>query len=174
MISVASKAVTGKNFILFPQQRNDRGCSKLPAPVQEGVLQAKRNNPRRSIRQIRQLLESTGLVAQGSVSHSAVHRLLQQQGLSQMTGSASQPEEKHSFVAESVGAIWYGDAMHATLRVPVNGPLRKTYLVSLMDDASRLITHSAFCLGETVLDIEGCPHHFRPGKHSGNAIFSVS
>ncbi|MFA6183433.1 hypothetical protein [Acidithiobacillus sp.] len=47
--------------------------------------------------------------------------------------------------------------MHATLRVPVNGQLRKTYLVSLMDDASRLITHSAFCLGETVLDIEGVP-----------------
>src|SRR3546814_4626213 len=25
----------------------------------------------------------------------------------------------------------------------------------MMDDASRLITHSAFCLGETALDIEG-------------------
>nr|WP_215850823.1 helix-turn-helix domain-containing protein [Acidithiobacillus caldus] len=102
-----------KNLILIPQHRNDRGCSKLPAPVQEAILQAKRNNPRRSIRQIRQLLESTGLVAQGSVSHSAVHRLLQQQGLSQMTGSASQPEEKHSFVAESVGAIYLVWRRHA-------------------------------------------------------------
>lgn len=35
------------------------------------------------------------------------------------------------------------------------GRLRKLYLVSLMDDASRLIPHSAFCLGETALDIEG-------------------
>ena len=33
--------------------------------------------------------------------------------------------------------------------------MRKTYLVSLLDDASRLIVHSAFCLGETALDIEG-------------------
>ena len=33
--------------------------------------------------------------------------------------------------------------------------MRKAYLVSLMDDASRLITHSAFCPGETALDIEG-------------------
>jgi len=40
-------------------------------------------------------------------------------------------------------------------RVTVAGRLRKVYLVSLMDDASRLITHSAFCLGETALDIEG-------------------
>jgi hypothetical protein len=39
--------------------------------------------------------------------------------------------------------------------VPVKGRLRKTYLVSLIDDASRLVAHSAFCLGETALDIEG-------------------
>jgi len=32
---------------------------------------------------------------------------------------------------------------------------RKTYLVTLFDDASRLVAHSAFCLGETALDIEG-------------------
>jgi putative transposase len=39
--------------------------------------------------------------------------------------------------------------------VPVKGQRRKTYLVSLVDDASRLVAHSAFCLGETALDIEG-------------------
>ena len=39
-------------------------------------------------------------------------------------------------------------------RVPMDGGLRKAYLVSLMDDASRLIVHSAFCPGETALDIE--------------------
>ena len=32
--------------------------------------------------------------------------------------------------------------------------MRKVYLVSLMDDASRLLAHSAFCTGETALDIE--------------------
>jgi hypothetical protein len=39
--------------------------------------------------------------------------------------------------------------------VLVRGRSRKAYLVSLFDDASRLICHSAFCLGETALDIEG-------------------
>ncbi len=39
--------------------------------------------------------------------------------------------------------------------VPVNGRMRKAYLVSLLDDASRLVTHSAFSLGETALDVEG-------------------
>lgn len=40
-------------------------------------------------------------------------------------------------------------------RVPHEGKLVKAYLVSLFDDASRLVAHSAFCPGETALDIEG-------------------
>lgn len=139
---------------LTPKPREDRGQSRLAPAIQEAILAAKRENPRRSIRQIRRLLEAAGIVAGDSVSRSSVHRLLQQQGLSRVTGSASVPEEKRSFVAATAGAIWYGDVMHGP-RVPVRGKLAKTYLVSLFDDASRLVAHSAFCPGETALDIEG-------------------
>jgi transposase InsO family protein len=139
---------------LTPKVRVDRGQSKISPAIQEAVLAAKRENPRRSINQIQRLLVAAGLVADQSLSRSAVHRLLQQNGLSQLTGSASLPEEKRSFSAEFAGSIWYGDVMHGP-RVAVKGQLRKTYLVSLIDDASRLVAHSAFCLGETALDIEG-------------------
>ena len=139
---------------LTPNSRIDRGHSTLSAPAQAAILAAKRDNPRRSIRQIQRLLEAAGTVARGILSRSAIHRLLQQQGLSRITGSASLPEEKRSFTAAHAGDIWYGDVMHGP-RVTIKGQLRKTYLVSLIDDASRLITHSAFCLGETALDIEG-------------------
>ena len=139
---------------LEPKIRIDRGQSKISPEIQEAILAAKRENPRRSIRQILRLLEAAGLVASHSLSRSAIHRLLQQSGLSQLAGSPSLPEEKRSFAAEFAGSVWYGDVMHGP-RVPVKGQLRKTYLVSLFDDASRLVAHSAFCLGETALDIEG-------------------
>lgn len=139
---------------LVPKRRTDRGVSKIPASVQEAILAAKRENPRRSIRQLRQLLESAGQVARGTLSRSAIHRLLQQHGLSRIPQSAHLPEERRSFVAESAGSIWYGDVMHGP-RVSVQRQTRKVFLVSLFDDASRLIAHSAFCLGETALDIEG-------------------
>ena len=139
---------------LTPKVRADRGQSKISPAIQEAVLAAKRENPRRSINQISRLLVAAGLVADQSLSRSSVHRLLQQNGLSQMSGSASLPEEKRSFGAEFAGSIWYGDVMHGP-RVAVKGQMRKTYLVSLIDDASRLVAHSAFCLGETALDIEG-------------------
>jgi len=137
---------------LVPKPRNDRGVSKLPAAVQEALLTAKRENPRRSIRQLRHLLESSGKVARGSLSRSAIHRLLHSQGLSRL--AAPVPEEHRRFVAEHANAIWYGDVMHGP-SVTVKGRKRKVYLVTLMDDASRLIAHSAFCTGETALDIEG-------------------
>jgi transposase InsO family protein len=139
---------------LTPKVRADRGQSKISPAIQEAVLAAKRENPRRSINQISRLLLAAGLVADQSLSRSSVHRLLQQNGLSQIAGSASLPEEKRSFGAEFAGSIWYGDVMHGP-RVAFKGQLRKTYLVSLIDDASRLVAHSAFCLGETGLDIEG-------------------
>jgi putative transposase len=139
---------------LVPQIRTDRGLSKLAAEVQKVVLNAKRENPRRSIRQIQQLLETSGVVANDVLSRSSIHRLLQTHGLSRMSGSASLLEEKRSFTAEFAGSIWYGDVLHGPA-VPTPKGMRKAYLVSLMDDASRLIAHSAFCLGETALDIEG-------------------
>ncbi len=139
---------------LTPKIRIDRGQSKLSPELQEAVLAAKRDNPSRSLRQIQRLLQLTGVAANTSLSLSAIHRLLQQHGLSRITGSVSLPQEKRSFGAEFAGTIWYGDVMHGP-HLALNGQMRKTYLVSLFDDASRLVTHSAFCLGETALDIEG-------------------
>jgi putative transposase len=137
---------------LAPKPRADRGCSKIAPAIQEAILAAKRDNPRRSVRQIVRLLEAAGTVRAKTLSRSAVHRLLHRHGLSQC--AAHEPEEKRSFSAEFAGTIWYGDVMHGP-RVPHKGQLRKTYLVSLFDDASRLVAHAAFCLGETALDIEG-------------------
>ena len=139
---------------LAPRPRRDRGLSQIAAEIQEQILVLKRENPRRSLGQILLLLESSGQVPLGSVSRSAIHRLLQHHGLSRPAGAASEPEEKRSFVAAHAGDLWYGDVLHGP-RFSFHGKQRKVYLVSLMDDASRLLTHSAFCLGETALDIEG-------------------
>jgi putative transposase len=148
---------------LAPQPRCDRCVSKLPVAVQEALLAAKREQPRRSIRQLQHGLEQTGVVARGTVSRSAIHRFLQQQGLSRPRGASHAPEEHRRFVAEFANSLWYGDALHGPT-LTLQGRRRKVYLVSLMDDASRLIAHSAFCLGETALDIEGVLKRGLPTK----------
>ncbi len=139
---------------LFPRRRCDQGSTKLLAVVQERLLAAKQENPRRSIRVLRQMLEREGLVPRGTLSRSAIHRFLRQHGVSRPPGASSVLPERRSFLAERAGDIWYGDVLHGP-RVLLDGRRRKSYLVSLMDDASRLITHSAFCLSEGALEIEG-------------------
>ena len=139
---------------LVPRTRSDFGKSKLSQAVQDAILDAKRENPSRSLDSLVFFVETTGLAAKGTVPRSSVHRLLQSHGISRPTGAASLPEEHRSYEALYAGDIWYGDVMHGP-RVLVKGRLRKVYLVSLMDDASRLLAHSAFCTGEKALDIEG-------------------
>lgn len=107
----------------------------MPATVQEALLAAKRENPRRSIRQLKILLENAGTVSRSK-------------------GSASMPEEHRRFVADAANSIWYGDVMHGPTLTLTTGRC-KVFLVSLMDDASRLLAHSAFCTSETALAIEG-------------------
>jgi putative transposase len=138
---------------LIPKPRRDKGRYQLPSEIQQAILAAKQDRPKRSIRSIRTLLERQGRVAKGRVSRSSIHRLLQAHGLSRMA-SGAQPVERRSFVATHAGELWQGDVMHGP-SVRVGGRMRKVYLVSLMDDASRLIAHCAFCTGETALDIEG-------------------
>lgn len=138
---------------LTPKLRKDRGSCKLDTHLQAQILIAKRDNASRSLDELIRLLEVEGIVALGQLKRSTVHRLLKQHGLSKPAATDGQPIERRSYEAQYAGDIWYGDVMHGP-KTTINHQLRKTYLVSLMDDASRLICHSAFCPGETALDIE--------------------
>ncbi len=139
---------------LVPKGRKDAGKTKMTSKDEEAILQCKKENKRRSVSQIKRILEMSRVTALGKLSHSAIYRVLKSAGLSRCMSDAIETIERRTFCAQYAGDIWYGDVLHGPV-VPVGKKLRKVYLVSLMDDASRLICHSAFCLGETALDIEG-------------------
>jgi putative transposase len=139
---------------LQPRERLDKGKTQLSPRVQEKLLQLKQDNPSRSINLLITMMESSGFISKNSVSRASVHRFLKQLKLSKRILPSVHTIEHRPFVAERCGELWQGDVLHGPSIQTKNG-LLKTYLVSLMDDASRLLTHSAFCFGETALDIEG-------------------
>lgn len=139
---------------LNPKPRLDKGSTVLLEAVQLKIIQLKKDNPSRSMTTLIDMIEREGLVSKGTVARATVHRFLQQQKLSKRILPDQHTIERRSFVAEHAGDIWQGDVLHGP-RIQTPAGMRKTYLVSLLDDASRLIAHSAFCLGETALDIEG-------------------
>jgi transposase InsO family protein len=137
---------------LSPKKRVDAGETKLDLQHQEAIVRCKTENKRRSLTTIKRILEKSGLAALGELSRSSIYRFLKNMGLSERT--ENEPVERRSFLAEQAADIWYGDVLHGP-SIWTGKFFRKVYLVSLMDDASRLVAHSEFCLGETALDIEG-------------------
>jgi putative transposase len=138
---------------LEPKPRKDRGNSKFSAEIQAAILAAKKEDPSRSIRRIIQTLVSNRIVGLGELSRSGVYRFLLSRHLNSRTPIDAEIIERRRFVAEKCGQIWQADVLHGP-RILIAGKYQKVYLVSFMDDASRLITHSEFRLGETELDIQ--------------------
>jgi len=155
---------------LLPQRRHDRGTSRAIAPqLAELVVRAKREKPRRSIRRIIRMLERAGVVRRGELSRSSVHRLLLAKGISgrPVRGPAA---ERRSFMAAHAGDLWVGDVMHGPLVLAPAGAVRKSYLISQLDNATRFVLHSYFALSEAAVEHEygfkqallkhGCPRSY--------------
>jgi len=139
---------------LFPQDRADRGHSRaISAEIAEHILRVKRERPRRSIRRIIRMLERAHIAPGGSLHRSTVHRLLRAHQLSsrpQRNGGA----ERRSFLPEHAGDLWVGDALHGPVVIAPEGSLRKAYLLSQIDGATRFVPHSYFALSESAVDQE--------------------
>jgi transposase InsO family protein len=139
---------------LYPRDRADRGRSRaISAEVAEQILRVKRERPRRSIRRIIRMLERAGIVRAGELHRSSVHRLLAAHGVSgrPLRGPGN---ERRSFLNEHAGDLWIGDALHGPPVIAPDGSVRKAYLLSQIDGATRYVPHSYFALSEGAVDQE--------------------
>lgn len=128
--------------------RSDRGQSRaISAEVADLLIRAKRERPRRSLRRLIRMLERAGVVRPGELSRSSVHRLLAQHGLSRRPARGPSAERR-SFLVEHAGDLWMGDALHGPAVVGPDGQIRKAYLLSQIDAATRYLPHSYFATSE--------------------------
>jgi len=136
---------------LRDQGRSDAGKSRVIRPeIAERLLAAKREKPRRSIRRLIAAFERAGWVQKGELSRSSVHRLLRAHAL----GARPRREhghERRSFLPEHASDLWVGDVMHGPMVLEPDGTLRKSYLITLLDAATRFVVCSAFALSESAL-----------------------
>ncbi len=133
---------------LMPQPRGDQGKSRSIRPdVAELILRIKREKPRRSIRRIVRMLERAHKVNRGELNKSSVHRLLWAHHASQQPPRAA-ATERRSFLPEHAGDLLVGDSMHGPMAIAPDGNVRKTYMLSQIDGATRYVPHSYFALSE--------------------------
>ncbi|MEN8183587.1 MAG: helix-turn-helix domain-containing protein [Myxococcota bacterium] len=139
---------------LARQPRRDRGASRaISQEVEDILVRAKRERPRRSIRRLIRMLERAGVVRPGELSRSSVHRLLASHGLS--TRPVRGPSaERRSFLVLHAGDLWMGDVMHGPSVIAPDGRIRKAYLLSQIDAATRYLPHSYFATSEAAPEHE--------------------
>jgi putative transposase len=138
---------------LISTVRSDKNTCQLSPEIQAMILAHKKDNPARSVQTIIDYLEVEGKVPKKTLSRSTVHRLLKKNKLSTRVIDSVEKIERRAFESEFSGDLWFGDVMHGPM-IQTDKGRRKVYLVTVMDDASRLACHSAFCLDETAVSIE--------------------
>ena len=80
------------------------------------------------------------------LNNSTVYRFLHEQNL---MSPQVVPVDRRKFEAELPNDLWQSDVMHGP-RVDVDGKMRKTYLIAVIDDHSRLIVYARFYLSENL------------------------
>lgn len=139
---------------LEPRTRSDANKGRaLSAEIEALLIRAKRTRPRRAIRQLIRILVRAGKAAPGQLSPATVHRVLQRAGLPTQRPKVHGDKERRAFLPEHAGDLWVGDVMHGP-RVRHEGRLRKTYLISILDAATRYLVGSTFRLSESAVDHE--------------------
>lgn len=129
------------------KSRSDRGNSDIRSEIADLIVRAKKEKPRRSIRRIIAMLVRAKRCKPGELSRSAVHRLLQAQGISGRP-KRGPSAERRSFIYEYPGDLLVGDALHPKRPVIDSaGRLRKVTLFSQIDCATRFVPESFFAFG---------------------------
>lgn len=137
---------------LAPAKRSDVGSSRsIREEVASLILRIKQERPRRSLRRMIRMVERARLVVPGELTRSSVHRLLAVHGVSRrpLRGPTA---ERRSFITEHAGDLLIGDALHT--KALDDGKVRKTYLLSQIDCATRYIVHSFLAFSEGAVEQE--------------------
>jgi len=140
---------------LMPVFRCDKGSTRtVSTELSDKILALREEDPSRSVQTILTMLRHAGELDKGDhAPASTVYRLLQNRGISKRSRPAPLGKDRRAFAFERPNQCWQSDVMHGPpLREGRTGKARKTYLVTLLDDATRVVVASAFCWSEKLSD----------------------
>jgi len=152
---------------LAPGERKDKGSSRaIPEEALKLAAEMRQELPARSAERIQQLLAAEGFC----VARSTLERQLRQQGLSGRQIKAEQKSvASRRFNRVGRNTLWQSDLKFGPYLPDPDHPGHKirTYLVAIIDDATRLVTHAEFFANQKLPVLEdtfrkaitrcGCP-----------------
>jgi hypothetical protein len=133
---------------LLPRERKDKGTCKAIVPeALQLALELRQELPGRSAERIQQLLAGEGF----AVARSTLERQLRPRGLSGREMAASQKSTaSRRFNRVGRNTLWQADLKYGPYLPDPRRPGHKmrTYLLAMIDDATRLVVHGQFYLNQ--------------------------
>ena len=134
---------------LKPKSRNDAGYSrKIPNEYIEKIEEIKGKYPHITGKAIYKKLLEEGIINASDVSISSLYRFLNNNKLHEHN-----QVERKAFEMEFANDCWQGDTSHGPI-ITIDGKKVQTYLIQLIDDASRLMVGYKFFLRDNALNFQ--------------------
>lgn len=134
---------------LSPKMRSDNGISRsVPIDCMEKIVALKEQYPHITGKAIYKKLIENGDVKAKEVSLSSLYRFLNTNHLHEHNQT-----ERKAFEMEFANDCWQGDTSHGPI-ITIAGKKVQTYLIQLIDDASRLIVGYQFFLKDNALNFQ--------------------
>lgn len=138
---------------LKPLTRSDLGRSrKLPAGVIDKIYEYRQQMPYITVKKIYSKLIEEGYLNKKDSSIDSVYRYMRSN--SELRNSIPS-EECLSFEFEHAGDCWQADSSHGPT-ITVGGKKVTTWLISIQDDASRMIVHGEFFENDNANNVQLC------------------
>jgi putative transposase len=123
---------------LYPKKRSDRGKPrKLPAAAKEYIVDAKTSLPKKTAKAVYHELIARGYIHYNDISLSTIQRFISKANLS---SKKLDPVDRRAFEFEFANECWQSDISVGPY-ITVDGKKLKTYIIAIIDDATRLIIH---------------------------------
>ena len=132
---------------LKPKGRGRETTKTIPQEVLEQAVLLRREVPSRSVSQIIQILEWEGRIEPGEVKRSTLQEHLTRQGYSsrQMRMYKETGVATRRFQQRCRNKLWHSDIKYGPyLPIGPNGSKKQVYLVTFIDDATRMVVHGQF------------------------------
>ena len=138
--------------------RSDKGSLRaVPEEAVKEAVKLRQELPARSVRRIIEILEGEKIVKPGEVSRTSLNRHLIQRGYGaaqlRAEGKATQPASR--FERKRRNDLFQADIKYGPILVS-NGVKKKTYLLTIIDDKTRMIMHAEFYNNQRLPILEDC------------------
>jgi transposase InsO family protein len=140
---------------LKPKIRKDNGLTRaIPQRVADLIVETKEAHRELSVPLLLDKVAAEHDLPEGlELKPATVHRLLARHGLNRKAAGEPTSKDKRRFAFDKAGEMWMSDVMHGPRVVSEHGRKRKTYLIALIDDATRVVPYAAFAFSENTASL---------------------